>query len=105
MQAGTSDQGTIHIGLAHERGGIIRFHAAAILNRKRSSTFLAELFANSAANRGVRLLSLVRRGVLPGTDGPNRFIGNDELAHAFGVDFRQTTPELCVEHSFRSVGL
>ena len=48
LEAGAADQGAVHVGLAQQRGRVVRLDAAAVLNRKRSGRFLAELLAKFA---------------------------------------------------------
>jgi hypothetical protein len=71
MQAGSANEGTIHTGLANERGGVPWLDAAAVLNDARLRRFLIEDLPESASNDAVRVLRLLRGGVAPsGADCP-----------------------------------
>src|SRR6266404_4140608 len=78
LEAGAAYESAAHVRLVHERACVVRFHTAAILNRKGLGGILAELFRNSRANEGVGVLSLLGSGVASRADGPHRFIGDGQ---------------------------
>src|SRR5437762_416668 len=80
-------------------------HAAAILNRKRSGRFLAEHFADSAAEEGVGLLRLLRRGGLTGADGPDRLIGKHHLRQVVRGQSREAAGQLRLHYHLGPVRL
>src|SRR5262249_60841023 len=82
IQAGPADEGAVHVRLRQERRDIFRLHAAAVLNRKRPGRFLAKLFRRQLAKEDMRFLGLLRGGVVPGADGPDRLVG---YHHAGGL--------------------
>ena len=53
------------------------------------------------ADEHVRVLRLVGRGVLPGADGPDRFVGNNGFLHLADRQSGQTLAQLRPHHQFR----
>src|SRR5438876_11831827 len=72
LETGPAHQGAVHVRLAHKPRGIVRLHAAAVLNRKRMGRNLAKFFGNPAAQEGVYFLGLVRSRVFSRANGPAR---------------------------------
>src|SRR5262252_3676189 len=52
VEAGAADQGTVHVRLPEQRTGIVRVHAASVLNNNRRGCLLAESLPNPAAQEG-----------------------------------------------------
>ena len=85
IEAGAADEGAVDVGLAHEFAGILRFHAAAVLNPNSLGRGLIGHFAQDVANERVRFLCLLGCCVAPGTDRPDRFVRD----HGFLQFFRR----------------
>ena len=59
VEAGAADEGAVDVWLAHEFAGILRFHAAAVLNPDSLGCGLIGHFAQNVANERVRFLRLL----------------------------------------------
>src|SRR5262249_24548996 len=73
------------------------------LNRKRAGGFLAEAPGDFAANKGMSMLRLLRRGIPTGADRPERLVSDDDLGHGRGIQPVQAARELSLEHPLGSM--
>ena len=65
VEAGAADEGAVDVGLAHEFAGILRFHAAAVLNPDSLGRGLIGHFAQDVSNERVRFLCLLGVALRP----------------------------------------
>src|SRR5262249_33986583 len=100
-QARGADEGAVHVGLVQQRRNVLRFGAAAVLDRKRRGRFLAEFFRDPPPHERVRLLRLLRRRDLPGADGPHRFVRQHHVRQLRRVHPRQAPAPLRLPHPLR----
>jgi hypothetical protein len=81
----------------HQDIDVLRFNRATIqYSYTRGNVFLKQI-ANNASEKSVNLLGLSFGGGFPGTDGPYRLIGNNELQGIIEVDPGQAGPQLLFE--------
>src|SRR5438128_48710 len=74
VQARATYEGAVDVRLTHQFACVLRFHAAAILNAHVFARRVVGHFAQRFANERVRFLSLLRRRIAPGADGPDRLV-------------------------------
>src|SRR5258705_8180145 len=73
LQTRPADEGAVDIRLAEQGGRVVGFDAAAVLNDEFVGGVGTDELAGAAADEGVGVLGLLRRGVEAGADGPDRF--------------------------------
>jgi hypothetical protein len=80
LQAGTSDEETINVLGLGELVAVLLTNTATVDDSSVVRGSLANLLFQVCADGGVHLLSLLSRGNLAGTNGPDGLVGNDDLA-------------------------
>src|SRR5688500_2189020 len=79
IEAGAADEGAVDIRLGHKRAGVVRLHAAAVLDPNLvGGGFIGNLTEHPADKR-MRFLGLLGRRGLAGADGPDRLVSDDCL--------------------------
>ena len=76
FKAGATHQRTVHVRLAEQFGGVVGFHAAAVLDAHLGGHVFAVQVGQFAANEGVHGLCLFAGGGFAGADGPDRLVGD-----------------------------
>ena len=71
LQGSAADQAAVNIGLTQQLLGILRVHAAAVLDGQALGSVLAVQLANDLADSGADLLGLISGSGLAGADGPD----------------------------------
>src|SRR5450631_53276 len=79
IETRAADERAIYVWLHHERAGVIRLYAAAVLNANLVGRGLVGDFSKRPADEHVRLLRLFRSCGPAGPDRPNRLVGNHGL--------------------------
>ena len=91
LETRAADQHSIDLVLRHQSLDIALVHAAAVEHRR--PTAKAEL-RHHAANRSMDLGSVLWCGVLPGTDSPDRFVGDQNAGEIGGRKIVQSFSQL-----------
>ena len=78
-----ADEGSIDIGLGHEVGGILRFDTAAVEDTDGGSGGPKER-DKELSNLLMDFVGLFGGGYFAGADGPDRFVGDDQLLELVG---------------------
>ena len=78
LQRGAADQAAVDVRHRKQLRGIVGLDAAAVENRQVGG------IRHHLANERVNILRLLRRGGVPGTDGPDGFLGHDRVGE--GID-------------------
>ncbi len=74
----SADEGTIDIGFSHKVGGILWLDAPTI-NDANGGTWITEHFYEEFADLLMNLIRLGGGGNFTGSDGPDRFIGDNKF--------------------------
>ena len=82
-QGGTADQAAVDIGLGQQLVSVLLVHAAAVQDGDCPGVLGAVELADDGADALTDFLCLLRRGGLASADGPDGFVGNDNLADFF----------------------
>jgi hypothetical protein len=100
LQRRAADQRAVHIRLAHQLLGVVRLHAAAVLNAHLFGRGFVEQLHQHGANERVRVLRLLRRGGLARANRPDRFVGDDGFNHLFPGQSGEAAAHLRFENFF-----
>src|SRR4029079_18180362 len=100
VETGTTDEGAVNVGLAHEFAGILRFYTAAVLNPYAVSGFVISHFAQGMPNERVRFLCLLGGCVPPCAARPNRFVRDHAFLHFFRLETSDTASQLHRQYFF-----
>lgn len=99
LETGSSDQGTVNIGLNHEVRDIVGFDASTVENADRTSGIRIEAPSEPVTNRLVHLLSLCRGGGLASANCPDRFVSEDTTNHLLRCQAGKIVLELPLDDS------
>ena len=100
VEAGAADERAVDVGLAHEFAGILRFHAAAVLNPHSLGCGLIGHFAQGVANERVRFLRLLGCCIAPGADRPDRLVRNHCFLQFLWTQTSETAAQLDRQYFF-----
>ena len=84
LQSSTTNQTTVYIRICKQFLCIGRLAATTVKDRAVFSNFLAILLGNGRTDESMDFLCLCRSSSLTCTDGPNRFVSQDNLGEIFG---------------------
>ena len=97
FQGGSSNQTTIDIGLAEKFFRIGRTAGTAIENGAVVGNGLVEFGGYQLADKGEHVLCLLRTGGPSRSNGPDRFIGNDDFLEVVGREVENSLFQLCFD--------
>src|SRR5262249_55664777 len=100
IEAGATNECTVDVRLGHQIARVVRFHAAAVLNPNLVGRRFVGHFAQRMTNERVRFLRLLRGRVTPGSDRPDRFVGDYRFVKFFFAQILQAPPELDRQYLF-----
>src|SRR5580704_14285220 len=78
VQAGTAHQSSINLFFRHQAFDVLRFNRTAVQDAKVSRKLFTKGFGRLATNQRMSRGGELGRGCLPSSDGPHRFVGDDE---------------------------
>ena len=100
VKTGTANQCAVDVGLGHEFAGILRFHAAAVLDPDSLGCGLIGHLAQSVANERVRFLCLLGCCVAPGTDRPHWLVRDHRFLQLLWTQTGETAAQLDRQNLF-----
>jgi hypothetical protein len=86
VEAGTTDEGAVDLGLGHEGGDVVGLDAAAVEDADVGGGVLAEALGDGAADDAVRVGDLFGTGDAAGANGPDGLVGDEDGACLLGLD-------------------
>lgn len=86
LQAGTTNQETINVGLLAELAAVLLVDAATVQDTGLLSNLVADLALEVTTDGGMGILSLLRSGNLAGTNGPDGLVRDDNVLPAAGTN-------------------
>ena len=89
-QAGSPDEGSIDIGPSQESRDGVWCDASSVEDSHGGGDGFSMTFFEKSAREVVDGLGLIRGRGFAGTDGPDRFVGQDDLVETVGSDFPET---------------
>ena len=90
LEGGTTNEATVHVGLAEQLLRVLGVHAAAVLDGQRLGSVLTVQLAHHLADGSADFLCLVGGGSLAGADGPDGLVGDDHVLQLLGGDTVQS---------------
>ena len=94
IQARTAHQHPVNVGLGHQAVHIVRFNRSSIHYSDAVGNCFVPQGRTPLSNESMHFLSLFRSSRPPGANGPDRFIGNGELAGLVGRETLQSLFQL-----------
>src|SRR5690349_16469315 len=94
LQARSTDQRAVHIGLLHDAGDVRGLHRAAVEDADRRPSCLAVCLGDTGADGSGDLLRVLRSGYLARSDRPDGLVGNDQTRHLLGAEPIERTLDL-----------
>ena len=91
-------------GSAEQLGGVVGLDRAAVED-PRALGLLAVAVGHQRAHEGDRVLGLLGRGHEPGADGPDRLVGDDDVAQARAVELLEALLHLVAQLALGVAGL
>src|ERR1700742_198334 len=84
VDTGASYEGTVDVGLGHDRRDVVGFNRPAIQDTQTRGCFVVVNRGNTLTNCRAGFLGVVRGGHLTGADGPDRLVGDHHAGHLLG---------------------
>jgi hypothetical protein len=81
IEAGATNQAAIDVWLGKKLWSVVGHKASAVKNLGTPCDIWAEFFADATAQKSVRFLSLLGRGIVAGSNGPHGFISQHHFGH------------------------
>ena len=104
VEAGPAYQGAVDFFFGHQGFGVFGFYGASVEDAELVGEFVAEGFGGFVADDGVGFGGQLRSGGLSGSDGPDGFVGYDQLFGLLGGDFVEGAGALAAEDVFGEIG-
>src|SRR5215470_7160473 len=97
VEAGAADERAVHLGLGHERLGVLGLHAAPVQDTDRLGDLLRCELGEEPAQIPLHLGGLTGRRVDPRADRPHRLVGEHGLGDLVGRQSGEARAELALD--------
>src|SRR5690606_5066451 len=94
IEARPADEGAVDVGLRHDAGDVPRLHRSSVQDTDDLRHLVSVALGEPGPDGPAHLLSVLRRGDLPGADRPDRLVRHHDRLRLLGRDPGQRAVEL-----------